>query len=141
MSLHTLANNMASGGEASSVPGHLREIDILNQYFRKANIAPEQGLKLIDAAIQGGSKFTRRGNTLMAYKPIGPNAAQIYFFSVDDPRAFAQIMGKLFAELAQAGIQTIYMNKVDPTIVAAMQEIKVKTQQSDKPEYKIMAQI
>jgi len=141
MSLHTLANNMASGGEASSVPGHLREIDILNQYFTKANIAPEQGLKLIDAAVKSGSKFTRRGNTLMAYKPIGPNAAQIYFFSVDDPRAFAQIMRKLFAELAQAGIQTIYMNKVDPTIVAAMRSINVQTQQSDKPEYKVMATI
>ena len=141
MSLHTLATNMASGGAAASGQGRLREIDILDQYFNKANIPPEQGLKLIDAAIKSGSKFTRRGNTLMAYKPIGTDAAQIYFFSVDDPRAFAQIMGKLFAELAKAGVRTIYMNKTDPTIVAAMQSINVQTQQSDKPEYKVMAQI
>jgi hypothetical protein len=141
MSLHTLANNMASGGAAASGQGRLREIDIIDQYFNKANISPEQGLKLIDAAVKGGSKFTRRGNTLMAYKPIGANAAQIYFFSVDDPRAFAQAMSKLFAELKQAGIQTIYMNKIDPTIVKAMQEIGVQTQQPNKPEYKVMAAI
>lgn len=141
MSLHTLANNMASGGAAASGQRKLREIDILDQYFTKANIPPEQGLKLIDAAVKSGSKFTRRGNTLMAYKPIGTNAVQIYFFSVDPPQVFAQVMGKLFAELAQAGIQTIYMNKIDPTIVKAMQEIGVQTQQSDKPEYKVMAQI
>jgi hypothetical protein len=140
MSLETLANHMASGGMSpDSRQGGLREIDILNQYFRKANIPPEQGLKLIDAAVKSGAKFTRSGNTLMSYKPVGSNAAQIYFFSVDIPHAFAQAMGDLFNKLKRAGVQVIYMNKIDPMIVSTMQGIGVQTQQSDKPQYKVMA--
>jgi len=142
MSLQTLASHMASGGMSSN-SGHpdLREIDILNQYFQKVNIPAQQGVQLIEAAIKSGAKFTRSGNTLMSYKLIGPDAAQIYFFSVDIPHEFAQAIGNLFNKLKQAGVRIIYINKVDPTIVSTMQSIGVQGQQSDKPEYKVMAKI
>jgi len=117
----------------------LRTIDILNAYFDSANIPPDQGEKLIQAAVNGGSKFDQDGNTVMAFKPLSPNAAQIYFFSVDRPKAFAQSMVKLIAPLKQSGVQVVYMNKVDPTIVKTMQAIGLQTQQSDRPDYKIMA--
>jgi hypothetical protein len=140
MSLEALANHMASSGMSpDSRQGGLREIDIINQYFRKANIPPDQGLKLIDAAVKSGAKFTRSGNTLMSYKPVGPNAAQIYFYSVDIPHAFAQAMGNLLGKLKHAGVQVAYMNKIDPMIVSTMQSIGVRMQQPDKPEYKVMA--
>jgi transcription initiation factor TFIIIB Brf1 subunit/transcription initiation factor TFIIB len=140
MSLETLANQMASRGvEPNSRQGGLREIDIINQYFQKANIPPEQGVKLIDAAVKSGAKFTRSGNTLMSYKPVGPSAAQIYFFSVDIAHEFAQAMGNLLTKLKRAGVRTIYMNKIDPMIVSTMQGIGVQTQQPDKPQYKVMA--
>lgn len=119
----------------------LREIDIINDYFNKANVSPEQGIKLIEAVVKGGSKFKRSGNTLMAFKPLPPNAAQVYFFSVDPPDAFARDMVKLVVMLKQSGVDSVYMNKVDPTIVSAMQSAGIPVQQSDKPEYKIMAAI
>jgi hypothetical protein len=131
---------MAAGGMSpNSQQNDLREIDILKQYFRQANIPPEQGVKLLEAALKDGSKFTRSGNTLMAYKFLGPDSAQIYFFSVDIPHVFAQALGDLVNKLKQAGVKVIYMNKVDPTIVSTMQQIGVNTQQSNKPEYKVMA--
>jgi hypothetical protein len=117
----------------------LRTIDIFNDYFQKANVPPEQGEKLIQAAVNGGSKFERDGNTVMAFKPLPPNAAQVYFFSVDRPEAFVQSMVKLISPLKQSGVQLLYMNKIDPTIVKAMQTVGLRTQQSDRPEYKIMA--
>ena len=119
----------------------LRTIDILNDYFRKANISPDQGEKLVQAAVNGGSKFDRDGNTVMAFKPMPPNAAQVYFFSVDRPEAFAQSMTRLLAPLKQSGVRVVYMNKVDPTIVKAMQATGIRTQQSDRPDYKIMAML
>ena len=117
----------------------LRTIDILNAYFDSANIPPDQGEKLVQAAVNGGSKFDREGNTVMAFKQLPPNAAQIYFFSVDMPEAFARSMVKLIAPLKQSGVQVVYMNKVDPAIVKAMQSAGLQVQQSDKPDYKIMA--
>ena len=117
----------------------LRTIDILNAYFDSANISPEQGEKLVQAAVNGGSKFAQEGNTVMAIKQLPPNAAQVYFFSVDKPEAFARSMVKLIAPLKQSGVQVLYMNKVDPTIVKAMQAVGMQTQQSDRPDYKIMA--
>ena len=117
----------------------LRTIDILNAYFDSANVSPEQGEKLVQAAVNGGSKFDREGNTVMAFKQLPPNAAQIYFFSVDKPEAFARSMVKLIAPLKQSGVQVVYMNKVDPTIVKTMQAVGLQTQQSDRPDYKIMA--
>jgi hypothetical protein len=119
----------------------LRTIDIFNDYFQKANVPPEQGEKLIQAAVNGGSKFERDGNTVMAFKPLPPNAAQVYFFSVDRPEAFVQSMVKLISPLKQSGVQILYMNKIDPTIVKAMQTVGLRTQQSDRPEYKIMAML
>lgn len=117
----------------------LRTIDILNAYFDSANISPDQGEKLVQAAVNGGSKFDREGNTVMAFKQLPPNAAQVYFFSVDKPEAFARSMAKLVAPLKQSGVQVLYMNKVDPAIVNAMQTAGIRTQQSDRPEYKVMA--
>ena len=117
----------------------LRTIDILNAYFDSANVSPEQGEKLVQAAVNGGSKFDREGNTVMAFKQLPPNAAQIYFFSVDKPEAFARSMVKLIAPLKQSGVQVVYMNKVDPTIVKTMQAVGLQVQQSDRPDYKVMA--
>ena len=117
----------------------LRTIDILNAYFDSANVSPEQGEKLVQAAVNGGSKFDREGNTVMAFKQLSLNAAQIYFFSVDKPEAFARSMVKLIAPLKQSGVQVVYMNKVDPTIVKTMQAVGLQVQQSDRPDYKIMA--
>jgi hypothetical protein len=117
----------------------LRTIDILNAYFDSANIPPDQGEKLIQAAVNGGSKFDREGNTVMAFKQLPPNAAQVYFFSVDKPEAFTRSMVKLVTPLKQSGIQVLYMNKVDPAIVNAMQTAGIRAQQSDRPEYKVMA--
>jgi len=117
----------------------LRGIDILNAYFRSANVSPEQGEKLVQAAISGGSMFEQVGNTVMGFKQISPNAAQVYFFSVDKPEAFTRSMVELVSPLKQSGVQLLYMNKVDPTIVKAMQSAGMRVQQSDRQEYKVMA--
>ena len=119
----------------------LQTIDIFNDYFQKANVSPEQGEKLIQAAVNSGSKFDRDGNTVMAFKPLSPNTAQIYFFSVDRPEVFAQSMTRLLAPLKQSGVQVVYMNKIDPTIVKTMQAIGLQTQQSDRPDNKVMAML
>ena len=146
---------MASGGIASLGAGNMefmrpamggvsqqeavREIDIINSYFRQANIPPQQSIKILQAAVQSGVKFKRSGNTMMGFKPLPPSSAQVYFFSIDPPPAFAEAAKQLLGGLKQAGVQAIYMNKVDPMIMQTLQSIGVAAQQSDQPEYKVMA--
>ena len=119
----------------------LQTIDIFNDYFQKANVSPEQGEKLVQAAVNSGSKFDRDENTVMAFKPLSPDAAQIYFFSVDRPEVFAQSMTRLLTPLKQSGVQIVYMNKIDPTIVKTMQAVGLQVQQSDRPDNKVMAML
>lgn len=116
-----------------------REIDIINAYFRQANIPPQQSLKLLQAAVQSGVQFKRSGNTIMGFKPLPPSSAQVYFFSIDPPPAFTEAAKQLLGGLKQSGVQAIYMNKIDPTIMQSLQSIGVAAQQSDQPEYKVMA--
>jgi hypothetical protein len=116
-----------------------REIDIINAYFRQVNIPPEQSIKLLQAAVQSGVQFKRSGNTMIGFKPLPPSSAQVYFFSIDPPPAFAQAAKQLLGGLKQSGVQAIYMNKIDPTIMQALQSIGVAAQQSDRPEYKVKA--
>ena len=118
-----------------------REIDIINAYFRQANIPPQQSIRLLQAAVQSGVQFKRAGNTMMGFKPLPPSSAQVYFFSIDPPPAFAQAAKQLLGGLKQSGVQSIYMNKVDPTIMQTLQSIGVAAQQSDRPEYKVKAAI
>jgi hypothetical protein len=116
-----------------------REIDIINAYFRQANIPPQQSIRLLQAAVQSGVQFKRSGNTMMGFKPLPPSSAQVYFFSIDPPPAFTEAAKQLLGGLKQSGVQSIYMNKVDPTIMQALQSIGVAAQQSDRPEYKVKA--
>mgnify|MGYP003654054278 CR=1 FL=1 len=64
-----------------------------------------------------------------------------YFFTVAKMDGFIEAVKQLLGELKQSGVQAIYLNKVDPSIVQALQSAGAAPQQSDKPEYKLMAAI
>ena len=117
----------------------IREIDIINSYFRQVNISPEQGVQILQAAVKAGAKFKRSGNTILVVQPLPPDAAKIYFFAIDKGEAFAQAVVELLGGLKQQGVRMVYLNKVDPAIVKTMQDIGIPTQPSDKQDYKIMA--
>jgi len=132
---------MHSGKDGISSGEKLREIDILNAYFRQANVPPQQSLKMLQQVIQSGVKFKRDGNTMIGSKRISQDAAQVYFFTVDKMDGFIDSVKKLLGGLKRDEIKAVYMNKVDPSIVQALQSVGATPQQSDNPEYKIMAAI
>ena len=132
---------MHSGKDGISSGEKLREIDILNAYFRQANVPPQQSLKMLQQVIQSGVKFKRDGNTMIGSKRISQDAAQVYFFTVDKPNGFIASVKHLLVGLKHSGVDAVYLNKVDPSIVQALQSAGATPQQSDNPEYKIMAAI
>lgn len=117
----------------------LREIDIIRAYFNQAKVPPYQMLQILQKAVTSGVTFSRKGNTVMGIKKLGGGAAQVYFFSVDQPQAASAAITQFLSELKQAGVQAVYLNKSDPTINQIMQGAGVTLQQSDRPEFKIKA--
>lgn len=138
----------AEGGPAQQGVGSLdrgrtgiREIDIINAYFRSANVSPEQALQIIKSAVQSGVKFKRFGNTILGYKPLSQTAMQIYYFSVDEPQALASAIGQSLSMMKKAGVQTAYLSKEDPLIASAMQTVGASIQPSDIPKYQVMVKL
>ena len=119
----------------------IREIDIIRTYLLHLGVKQEQVPSVIQAVVKDGAKFTRIGNTMMSVKPLGQNAAQVYFYTVSKmPEFMADVKG-FIDKLKQSGISVIYMNKEDQDIMQAIQAAGISVQQSDRPEFKVMAGI
>ena len=138
----------AEGGPAQQGVGSLdrgrtgiREIDIIRTYLVHLGMKPEQVPQMIQAVVKDGAKFTRVGNTMMSMKPISQNAAQVYFYTVSKMPEFMDEVKGFIDKLKQSGISVIYMNKEDRDIMQAIQAAGASVQQSDRPEFKIMAGI
>ena len=119
----------------------IREIDIIRTYLVHLGMKPEQVPQMIQAVVKDGAKFTRVGNTMMSMKPISQNAAQVYFYTVSKMPKFMDEVKGFIDKLKQSGISVIYMNKEDQDIMQAIQAAGASVQQSDRPEFKVMAGI
>ena len=119
----------------------IREIDIIRTYLVHLGMKPEQVPQMIQAVVKDGAKFSRIGNTMMSMKPISQNAAQVYFYTVSKMPEFMDDVKGFIDKLKQSGISVIYMNKEDRDIMQAIQAAGASVQQSDRPEFKIMAGI
>lgn len=138
----------AEGGPAQQGVGSLdrgrtgiREIDIIRTYLTYFGVKPEQVPQMIQAVIKDGAKFSRIGNTMMSAKPAGQGAMQIYFYTVSKMPEFMEEVKGFIDKLKQNGISVIYMNREDQDITQAIQAAGISVQQSDRPEFKVMAGI
>jgi len=119
----------------------IREIDIIRTYLLRFGVKQEQVPSMIQAVVKDGARFTRMGNTMMSMKPLSQNAAQVYFYTVSKmPEFVAEVKGFL-GKLKAKGISVLYMNKEDQDIMQAIQAAGISVQQSDRPEFKVMAGI
>ena len=138
----------AEGGPAQQGVGSLdrgrtgiREIDIIRTYLTYFGVKPEQVPQMIEAVVKDGAKFSRIGNTMMSAKPAGQGAMQIYFYTVSKMPEFMKEVKGFIDKLKQGGISVIYMNREDQDITQAIQAAGISVQQSDRPEFKVMAGI
>jgi hypothetical protein len=114
-----------------------QEMNILGRYLVRGGVPEDMVPKAIQKAKASGYEFHRIGGTIMSAKSIPPNGAEIYFYTAESPRSLNAVVQKFLMGLKQHSIQVVYLKKVDPAIVNALQASGVSIQQSDKPEYKI----
>jgi hypothetical protein len=119
----------------------IREIDIIRTYLTYFGVKPEQVPQMIEAVVKDGAKFSRIGNTMMSAKPAGQGAMQIFFYTVSKMPEFMKEVKGFIGKLKQSGISVIYMNREDQDITQAIQAAGISVQQSDRPEFKVMAGI
>ena len=78
-------------------------------------------------------------NSILAIKNLGNGVAQIHFFTTDTHEQLVQDIKHFIDLMRKAGIHTIYDKDQDPVFMQAAQEFGAQPQQSDNPQFKMMA--
>lgn len=119
---------------------NISDEEILMRDFKLRGIDPKVGLvAAVKESKQNGVKMYRQGNTVIAIKKLGPNAAQMHFFTADKEEAFRQHVKFWLDKFKQAGGQIIYDKVADPHIIRALQAYGARIVPPDANGYKLKA--
>ena len=114
-------------------------LKILTNYFQNRGIPLQQGMAAVQKQIAEGLKLLQFKNSVMAIKELEKGVAQIHFFSLDTQEQLKEDIQHFIDLLRKAGVHTIYDKDADPTFMQAAQQLGVKIQQPDRPEFKLKA--
>jgi hypothetical protein len=114
---------------------------IISNYFQNRGIPLKVGMAELEKQVKEGLKFIQFENSVMAYKMLGEEMAQIHFFTIDTIDQLANDMQFFIAELKNMGIKTVYDTEPAPVTTESFKRYGGKIQQSDNPKYKFKATI
>jgi hypothetical protein len=134
---------MAKGG-LTSVNEKIKETQIMKvfqNYFENLGVDVTQGMRNLQKEIDQGLQLIPFESSVMGYKPLGGNTAQIHFFTVGTLKDLADDMRYFFKYLKDKGVRTVYDTLPAPITTKMLVELGAKLQQSDNPKYKLKASI
>ena len=114
-------------------------LKILTNYFQNRGIPIPQGMAAVQKEISEGLQLLQFRQSIMAIKEMGQGVAQIHFFTLDTQEQLSKDVKHFINLLRKAGIHTIYDKDADPVFMQAAQPMGVTAQQSDQPQFKLMA--
>ena len=114
-------------------------LKILTNYFQNRGIPLQQGMAAVQKQIAEGLKLLQFKNSVMAIKELEQGVAQIHFFTLDTQDKLMEDVAHFVQLLRKAGIHTIYDKDADPVFMQAAQQVGVKIEQPDRPEFKLKA--
>lgn len=114
-------------------------LKILTNYFQNRGIPLQQGYAAVQKELGEGLKLLQFKNSVLAIKHLGGGVAQIHFFTLDDEATLKEDIKHFIDLMRKAGIHTIYDKDQDPVFMQAAQEFGAQPQQSDNPQFKMMA--
>jgi hypothetical protein len=88
-----------------------------------------------------GMKHDQMNDTLMFYKFLGKKSAFVHFVTADSPLSLLAALHHFLTELRKLGVDFVYSNTKNPTILHALQNIGVNFQPSKDPEYPLQASL
>jgi len=114
-------------------------LKILSSYFQNRGIPLQQGYAAVQKELGEGLKLLQFKNSILAIKNLGNGVAQIHFFTTDTHEQLAQDIKHFIDLMRKGGIHTVYDKDADPVFMQAAQEFGAQPQQSDNPQFKMMA--
>jgi hypothetical protein len=134
---------MAKGG-LTGVNEKIKDVQIMKvfqHYFENLGVDVTQGMRNLQKAIDQGLQLIPFESSVMGYKPLGSNTAQIHFFTVGTLKDLTNDMRYFFKYLKDKGVRTVYDTLPAPITTQMLVKMGAKLQQSDNPKYKLKASI
>jgi hypothetical protein len=134
---------MAKGG-LTGVNKQIEQVQILKvfeNYFKNLGVDVAQGMKNLQKEIDPGLQLIPFESSVMGYKPLGGNKAQIHFFTVGTLKDLTNDMQYFFKYLKDRGVRTVYDTLPAPITTQMLVELGANMQPSDNPKYKLKASI
>jgi hypothetical protein len=100
-----------------------------------------QGMKDLQKQIDNGLELIPFESSVMGYKPLGNNVAQIHFFTVGTMKDLANDMQYFYKYLKDQGVTTVYDSLPAPITTQMMVKLGAKVEDSDNPKYRFKATI
>jgi hypothetical protein len=114
---------------------------VFEHYFKNMGADVNQGMKDLQKQIDNGLELIPFESSVMGYKPLGNNVAQIHFFTVGTMQDLANDMQYFYKYLKDQGVTTVYDSLPAPITTEMMVKLGAKVEESDNPKYKFKATI
>jgi hypothetical protein len=114
---------------------------VFEHYFKNMGADVNQGMKDLQKQIDNGLELIPFESSVMGYKPLGNNVAQIHFFTVGTMQDLANDMQYFYKYLKDQGVTTVYDSLPAPITTEMMVKLGAKVEDSDNPKYRFKATI
>jgi hypothetical protein len=114
---------------------------VFEHYFKNMGADVNQGMKDLQKQIDNGLELIPFESSVMGYKPLGNNVAQIHFFTVGTMQDLANDMQYFYKYLKDQGVTTVYDSIPAPITTQMMVKLGAKVEDSDNPKYRFKATI
>jgi hypothetical protein len=137
------AQRFAKGGlaDANKEIQRTQVMKVFENYFRNLGVDVAEGMKNLQKEISQGLQLVPFESSVLGYKPLGNNVAQIHFFTVGTMKDLADDMRYFYKYLKDQGVTTVYDTLPAPITTQIMVKLGAKVEQSDNPKYKFKATI
>lgn len=137
------AEQMLKGGKAPTAnpKPSVDPVEVIKQSAKEGGMDPDQALRIAAGNIKQGSKLVSMGRTLMFFKKINNTTASCFFLSVDKGTKLKKSLGQLVSVLEKSGVEVIYTNTNNKTIVDELSNMGIVFSKSDQPKFSYMAKL
>ena len=139
----TMPMSMAKGG-LTSVNEKIKEtqtLKVIANYFKNKGLPVEPAMTGVKKEMAAGLQLIPFESSVMGFKPLGKNVAQIHFFTVGTIKDLANDMRFFYKFLKDKGITTVYDSIPAPITIQMFQQLGAQVMRSDNPKYKFKASI
>ena len=133
----------AKGGLAAA-NGQIQQTQVMKviaNYFKNKGLPVDLAMKGVQKEIDGGLELIPFESSVMGFKSMGNDVAQIHFFTVGTMQDLANDMEYFYKYLKDKGIKTVYDSIPAPITTQIFDRLGATIVKSDNPKFKFKATI